>query len=467
MPSNWIRPATAVFLALTALSCERDTTGLELAPPNTDPLVFVDNFAAYSTFQAFSGSKLDALSIDPRGGRDGSAALKVTVPGPGETAGTFAGGAFTTGLSRDLSGYDALTFWVRASKATATLNVAGLGNDNTGLSRYEASWSNIPITSGWTKVIIPIPLPDRLQAEQGLFFFAEGYEDNAGYEIWFDDVMFEKTGVITNPRPVLSRFPLTLSAFVGGTVQVEGTQTTFQVGEGAEQRDERIDHFPGYFTYISSDETVVAIDGESIRAVGAGNATLTARLGNIDAQGALIVRVGAAPTVGAPAPTFPAAKVISLFSNAYSNVPVDTWSATWDQATVSDFRVAGDDMKVYTSLVFAGIEFAQHTIDASVMTHFHVDVWAPNATIFKVKLVDFGADGVFDPPGDPNRDDSEHELTFDSGSTPPLVSGTWVRLDIPLADFTNLSNRTHMAQLILSLTGTDRTVFVDNVLFHN
>ena len=29
------------------------------------------------------------------------------------------------------------------------------------------------------------------------------------------------------------------------------------------------------------------------------------------------------------------------------------------------------------------------------MTHFHLDLWTPDATVFKVKLVDFGANGVW------------------------------------------------------------------------
>ncbi|MCD8479591.1 MAG: hypothetical protein LRZ88_04765 [Candidatus Cloacimonetes bacterium] len=36
------------------------------------------------------------------------------------------------------------------------------------------------------------------------------------------------------------------------------------------------------------------------------------------------------PEVAAPTPTYDAGNVISLFSNAYTNVPVDTWSAGWD-----------------------------------------------------------------------------------------------------------------------------------------
>jgi len=151
--------------------------------------------------------------------------------------------------------------------------------------------------------------------------------------------------------------------------------------------------------------------------------------------------------------------VISLFSNAYSNVPVDTWSAGWDHADVQDARIAGSDVKVYTNLMFAGIEFTNPTIDATTMTHFHMDLWVLSGTYFRVKLVDFGADGAYG-----GGDDREHELTFSAASTPPLVSGTWVGLEIPLADFVNLTTRGHLAQLILS--GDTRTVYVDNVFFH-
>ncbi len=170
-----------------------------------------------------------------------------------------------------------------------------------------------------------------------------------------------------------------------------------------------------------------------------------------------------APTVPAPTPTVPAADVISLFSNAYTDVPVDTWSAVWDQADVADVQVVGDDVKLYTNLVFAGIEFTSQTIDATAMTHFHMDIWTPDPTaapaVFRIKLVDFGADGAFG-----GGDDVEHELTLDDNSTPPLATGSWVSIDVPLSDFTSLTTRAHLAQLIIS--GDPNTVYVDNVYFH-
>jgi hypothetical protein len=170
-----------------------------------------------------------------------------------------------------------------------------------------------------------------------------------------------------------------------------------------------------------------------------------------------------APVTAAPTPTWAAGDVISLFSNAYTNRTVDTWSAGWDQADVSDVKVAGNDVKKYENLVFAGIEFVSSTIDATAMTHFSFDLWTPNPTaapaIFKVKLVDFGANGTFG-----GGDDKEHELTFSRATTPSLVTGSWIRFDIPLADFTGLTTKGHLAQLII--VGDTPTVFVDNVLLH-
>jgi hypothetical protein len=61
-------------------------------------------------------------------------------------------------------------------------------------------------------------------------------------------------------------------------------------------------------------------------------------------------------------------------------------------------------------------------------------------------------------------DDSEQELTFNASSTPPLVTGAWVGLEIPLASFTGLAARAHLAQLIVS--GDSGTAYLDNVYFH-
>jgi hypothetical protein len=166
-----------------------------------------------------------------------------------------------------------------------------------------------------------------------------------------------------------------------------------------------------------------------------------------------------APTSAAPTPTLPAGNVISMFSNPYTNVPVDTWRTSWSQANLEDISINGNATKKYTSLNFVGVETVATQINASSMTHFHVDVWTPNMTVFRIKLVDFGANGIYQ--GAPN-DDTEHELIFT-----PTQSG-WNSYDIPLSNFTGLINRSHIAQLIFSGNPAGAgTVYIDNVYFHN
>ncbi|MBL7784369.1 MAG: T9SS type A sorting domain-containing protein [Chitinophagales bacterium] len=163
------------------------------------------------------------------------------------------------------------------------------------------------------------------------------------------------------------------------------------------------------------------------------------------------------PTVAAPTPTQAAANVISLFSDAYTNVPVDTWRTDWSSAVLEDVTIAGNPTKKYSALDFVGIETVSNQLDISEMEFFHIDIWSPNFTLFGIKLVDFGADAAFG-----GGDDVEHQVNI---NTP--AQAAWVSLDIPLSDFAGLTTMSHIAQYILVGQPTGATtVYVDNVFFH-
>jgi hypothetical protein len=120
--------------------------------------------------------------------------------------------------------------------------------------------------------------------------------------------------------------------------------------------------------------------------------------------------------------------------------------------------ISGNATKKYSALNFVGIEATSTPINATAMTHFHTDVWSSDFTQFKIKLVDFGANGAFG-----GGDDVEHEITVNSPA-----QGSWVSLDIPLSQFTGLTTRAHIAQLIyVGAPSGNTTVYVDNVYFHN
>ncbi len=148
--------------------------------------------------------------------------------------------------------------------------------------------------------------------------------------------------------------------------------------------------------------------------------------------------------------------VISLFSDSYPDVVVDTWLTPWSQGTYTEILVAGNPVKRYTSVNFVGIETAgANELDVTAMSHVHVDVWSPDTNDFKLKLVDWGMDGAWS-----GGDDTEHELVFAAPA-----AGTWISYDIPLTAFTNLSITGHMAQYILS-KGPMGTMYIDNLYFY-
>jgi hypothetical protein len=161
------------------------------------------------------------------------------------------------------------------------------------------------------------------------------------------------------------------------------------------------------------------------------------------------------PTTAAPTPTVASSDVISMFSNAYTNVGVDTWRTSWSAGSdLTDLQIAGNDTKKYSNLSFFGIETTgANLINATAMNYFHFDVWTPDAVLFKVKLVDFGADAAWG-----GGDDVEYELSL----SPALSS--WNSFNLPLSDFTNLTTRGHIAQLIFS-GSTGATVYLDNIYF--
>jgi hypothetical protein len=446
---------------LCIAGCERDTSHLPLAPFDTNPVVFRDQFEGID-YQAFLGSKLDAVDIDTAERFRGEASMKITVPAPGDQSGTYAGGAITANISRDLSHYNALAFWAKASM-DASLDIAGYGNDNTGLSKYTAGVGNISLTTAWQRYILPIPRTGKLIPERGLFYFAEGPENGMGYTIWFDEIEFVNVEAFSNPRPVMRQGDVRTIA--GTKLTVEETSTAFDITVPTPGTI-TVGHSPGYFTFLSSNEDVAMPDEGVIRIVGGGTADITAKLDTIVVAGRFTISALEPPSDPAPRPTIPSANVISIFSNAYSNRPVDSFSPEWEESEVSDFKIAGDDVKVYnipTELDLAVIEFASQTINANSMTHIHIDIWVPEGTFFGLGLVDFGPDGVYNPP--PGGDDSDKVVAV---LPPELVFGEWLSLDIPLSDFTvpgGLEETEHLAQIILRSDSVQ--LIVDNIFFYN
>ena len=413
--------------------------------------VFTDDYSSGVTFAPFGGST-NALSVDPLEHHSWSASLKVTVPASGYT-----GGALKVPSPQNMSLYNAVTFWAKASKAV-NLAVAGFGDTAAGDIRFKVETEPLALTTEWARFIVPIPVPAKLNENVALFHFAQG-SSGSSYAIWFDDIRYENLAATELGAPT--------AAVVGWhTINIDlGKTANLPSGNGSGNSVtytlpamNLINLGIGYFDVTSSAPTIAlpGTDG-TVKGLAFGTANLTASLSGLPAGVGAVNVAPASPTSAPPSPTLPQSDVISLLSKAYTNVPVDTWNATWGVVGgFSEATIAGQSMKKYSALGYAGIEFIGHQIDATQMNYFHIDIWTPDMTSFHVKLVDFGADGAY-----AGGDDTGVEIPV-----PVTALKQWQGIDIPLASFTGM-NFKHQAQIVIVgepyPTGT---VFITNVYYH-
>jgi hypothetical protein len=442
------------------VSCERGLSDdVEFATYPTTPEVFIDGFVGGLDYFPFGGSFAEAFSVEEDVTYLGSASMRFDIPQFGVG---YGGATFPSLGPRDLSGYDALTFWAKASQG-ADINEIGFGIDET--NKFMVSMKNMPITTQWAKYVIAIPDPSKLNQAIGMFWYAEGAvnpADEGGYTFWIDELKYEKLGTIAQPRPaILNGQVVEQVAFLGAPITLTGLTQTFNLESGVNQT---LSIAPSYFTFISSD-TDVAIVNELgvVSVVGIGTAEITAVLGGVAADGKLILE-----SVGdfdfAPTPTRDPNNVISIFSDHYSDVPVDFYNGFWApfQTTESaDFEIGGDNILGYTNFNFVGNQFANPTVDATNQPNLHLNMYIPDNIPsnldFLISIVDFGADGV-----DGGTDDTRQQVFFNSSD---FIADEWSTLEIPIT----LANKSNLGLIIYeNVNGSTLTDFyLDNIYFYN
>lgn len=405
------------------------------------PSIFDDDYAAGISFSAFGGST-NSLSVDAANARPGSSgtkSLKVDVPAAGYT-----GGAMVSATNANLSTYNAVSFWVKASKGV-TLNVSGLGN-NAASDAYQVELNNVAVTTSWVKVIIPIPDASKLTSINGLFHFAEGSDEGA-YTLWFDDITYENLtgGEIGTPTAVMDN--QTLTKAVGGTFVATNIRATFPVNSVNKQLTLK----GTYLTFTSNPVGRITFDATgTCTAATVGSATVTATLQGVAVTGSISVTVSGAasePTTAAPTPPVrTAGDVISLYSGAYTNVTGINWNPSWGQSTVvSEVQVAGNATRKYANLNYQGVEITP-ALNLTGMNKLHFDIWSPDCTQFQFFLIS------------PGPVETAATIT-------PTLSG-WKSVDIDLSNFSPvvLSN-VFQLKIVGTPFGTS-TVWLDNIYFY-
>jgi len=181
---------------------------------------------------------------------------------------------------------------------------------------------------------------------------------------------------------------------------------------------------------------------------------------NVSLMGPAPVVVAGPTTAALTPPARLPGEVISLFSNAYTNIGITNWSAAWDDSSYTDeFSVPGDNIKKITFGNFLGVELANYE-DATSMTYFHMDYYIPAGTDLTGKVLNPKLSNHAAMAGETNSLLLTHL---------PTVAGSWVSLDVPLASFSPQGPGVAFAReklrefLISSNIGT---VYVDNIYLH-
>ena len=173
------------------------------------------------------------------------------------------------------------------------------------------------------------------------------------------------------------------------------------------------------------------------------------------------------PTVAAPTPPArPSADVVSIYSDAYTNIAFDNFDAGWcGGAASTQVQIAGNNtLRKNTGVVCQGIDFQSNRQNLTDFTHIHFDFYITDTDltgdVFNVKLVHFNGTG---------GEVSALEVNINGGTTPQLVANQWVSVDVPITALGGVVagnlNRSDIAQIGITTAMVDN-VWYDNIYLH-
>ena len=157
---------------------------------------------------------------------------------------------------------------------------------------------------------------------------------------------------------------------------------------------------------------------------------------DITFPGATIVAAPVVTVPASPVPTDAADSVLSIFSDAYTDLAGTDFNPGWGQAT--QVTVA-DGVVTYAGLNYQGTQFANS--DVSGYGYIHLDFYTTDATDLQFTIISPGKENLI-------------------SLTDQIVSGQWVSVEIPLTDF--IADLTDVFQFKVVGNGT---VVLDNLYF--
>jgi hypothetical protein len=305
-----------------------------------------------------------------------------------------------------------------------------------------------------------------------------------GFTLWIDEIKFEKLGTTNLLYPfILNGDDNSVDGFAGSNQIINGLGAVYSLANG---QNVTINAAPSYFNFNVSNTSVVsplALNnlGQMFTSVigNSGSAVVTAQVGNTLAQGSLTINaVGAFPH--APIPTRPASSVVSLFSNAYNNLPVRHYNGFFSGSNTQggagndpnnvDIQApfingSIDNIINYTQLDFVSIGMYETVprVNISGMTHMHVDINVKQAVapsnFIRIELHSSLANGPTTSSG---------SFVLNAATLTNVDANGWASINIPISSFPGFNDATNLGQVFF-VSGNPGGIFniwVDNVYFY-
>ena len=157
-----------------------------------------------------------------------------------------------------------------------------------------------------------------------------------------------------------------------------------------------------------------------------------------------------APNVNAPTPPVrETLDVISIFSDAYSNISGANYNPDWQQTGLGSANVefqptgSGNAVLAYTKFNYQGIEF-NSVQDITAMEFLHLDIWTVNGVVPEITVISSGTE-------------IPHSIANGDGK--------WQSIEIPVAGITGDLTKTIQLKFNGG-NGSTTSIYVDNVYFY-
>jgi len=274
--------------------------------------------------------------------------------------------------------------------------------------------------------------------------------DNA--DVFIDDVVLELVVVDPATNADLSDLKVDNNTIPGFNPDI--TNYTFGVGFGAP--------IPQITDAVTSNANANTLITQATVVPGDATVVVTAE-DNVTTKTYTLSFIVEGPSTPAPTPPArPAEDVISIFSDAYSNIEVDTFDTPWCPGTTTEVLIAGNPTKKVVGLGCEGVDWqGARTIDATGFTMFHMDIFTDSPTAnasFNVKFSNWAG-------GNGEANAIEFSVTNANFLTNPNP-GTWISLDIPIADFTPINGASINDIVQFVISSNLGTVYYDNLYLH-